>query len=82
MFQELENLVHDQVPASFCVLQELENFVYDQLPALSQLGGIEEEFVTFYVYGAVRKFFFALDPSRRGRRITCMEIFDRIDADV
>jgi hypothetical protein len=46
---------------------DLENFVYELVPSLRGLDGIQQEFVPFYVYTAVRKFMFFLDPLRRGR---------------
>jgi len=47
--------------------RELEQWVSDLLPQLPALRELREEFFPFYKVTAVRKFFFFLDPRRRGR---------------
>jgi len=45
----------------------MENFIFELIPTLPQLSQLEEEFYPFYVFTAVRKFFFFLDPKRTGK---------------
>jgi serine/threonine-protein phosphatase 2A regulatory subunit B'' len=45
----------------------MENFIFELIPRLPQLNTLQEEFYPFYVFTAVRKFFFFLDPKRTGR---------------
>ena len=45
----------------------MENYFYDLIPTLPALTKLPEHFYPFYVCGAVRKFFFFLDPQRRGK---------------
>lgn len=45
----------------------MENFIFEMIPTLPQLNSLQEEFYPFYVFTAVRKFFFFLDPKRTGR---------------
>jgi Ca2+-binding EF-hand superfamily protein len=47
--------------------KDMENFVFELIPTLPQLSSLREEFYPFYVFTAVRKFFFFLDPKRTGR---------------
>mmetsp|Transcript_9407 Transcript_9407/g.20601 ORF Transcript_9407/g.20601 Transcript_9407/m.20601 type:complete len:318 (+) Transcript_9407:3-956(+) len=47
--------------------RELEQWVSDLLPLLPALAELRAEFLPFYKVTAVRKFFFFLDPKRRGR---------------
>ena len=42
--------------------RDLEDYIFDQIDYYTQLQGLEEQFKTFYVLTAVRKFFFFLDP--------------------
>jgi len=45
----------------------MENFIFELIPSLPQLNALQEEFYPFYVFTAVRKFFFFLDAKRTGR---------------
>eukprot|EP00906_Rhabdomonas_costata_P022844 RCo032900 len=45
---------------------DLENYFYELIPTLPVLSRLPEHFYPFYVCGAVRKFFFFLDPQKRG----------------
>jgi serine/threonine-protein phosphatase 2A regulatory subunit B'' len=47
--------------------KDMENFVFELIPTLPQLQSLQEEFYPFYVFTAVRKFFFFLDPMKKGR---------------
>lgn len=47
--------------------KDMENFIFELIPTLPQLNTLQEEFYPFYVFTAVRKFFFFLDPKRTGR---------------
>uniref|UniRef100_A0A7S2R8D6 Serine/threonine-protein phosphatase 2A regulatory subunit B'' subunit gamma n=1 Tax=Mucochytrium quahogii TaxID=96639 RepID=A0A7S2R8D6_9STRA len=42
--------------------QDLENYIYELIPSLHALVDLQENFYPFYVFTAVRKFFFFLDP--------------------
>jgi hypothetical protein len=46
---------------------DLENLVNDLVPTLSGLNAIQEDFRQFYVYTAVRRFMFFLDPRKSGK---------------
>lgn len=46
---------------------DLENYILELIPTLPQLEGLEKSFYSFYVCTAVRKFFFFLDPMRKGK---------------
>jgi serine/threonine-protein phosphatase 2A regulatory subunit B'' len=46
---------------------DLENYVFEVIPELPDLAGLQENFYPFYVFTAVRKFFFFLDPNHTGR---------------
>lgn len=43
---------------------DLENFIYEIIPTVEPLADLQENFYPFYVFTAVRKFFFFLDPRR------------------
>ena len=51
----------------------MENFIFELIPSLQQLQNsregytLLEGFYPFYVFTAVRKFFFFLDPKKKGR---------------
>ncbi|GBG30910.1 Serine/threonine-protein phosphatase 2A regulatory subunit B'' subunit gamma [Hondaea fermentalgiana] len=47
--------------------QDLENYIYELIPSLEALEDLQENFYPFYVFTAVRKFFFFLDPRKMGR---------------
>lgn len=46
---------------------DLESYILELIPSLPQLEGLEKSFHSFYVCTAVRKFFFFLDPLRKGK---------------
>jgi serine/threonine-protein phosphatase 2A regulatory subunit B'' len=41
--------------------------VYNQIPLLAQLVDMDKDFHPYYVFTAVRKFMFFLDPLRKGK---------------
>eukprot|EP00743_Colponemidia_sp_Colp-15_P007803 GILK01008449.1.p1 GENE.GILK01008449.1~~GILK01008449.1.p1 ORF type:complete len:489 (-),score=106.96 GILK01008449.1:92-1462(-) len=47
--------------------KDLENYIFELIPTLPQLHNLQSEFFPFYVFTAVRKFFFFLDPKKTGR---------------
>ncbi|KAJ8598630.1 hypothetical protein CTAYLR_003062 [Chrysophaeum taylorii] len=47
--------------------QELERYVYDLIPDMPAAQSMDEKFHAFYVFTAVRRFMFFLDPRRTGR---------------
>jgi serine/threonine-protein phosphatase 2A regulatory subunit B'' len=47
--------------------EDLENYIFELIPTLPHLSSLGTEFYPFYVCTAVRKFFFFLDPSRKGK---------------
>lgn len=58
---------YDDVGYGYLREQDLENYVYDQLATLPPLQTLERDFYPYYVFTAVRKFIFFLDPHRRGK---------------
>jgi len=58
---------YDALGRGYLREKDLENFVFELIPTLPQLNSVQEEFYPFYVFTAVRKFFFLLDPKRTGR---------------
>jgi serine/threonine-protein phosphatase 2A regulatory subunit B'' len=46
---------------------DLENYVYESIAELPDLTHLSEVFYPFYVFTAVRKIFFGLDPNRMGK---------------
>ena len=46
---------------------ELERYIYDFIPVMPLAKDMDEKFHAFYVFTAVRRFMFFLDPKRRGR---------------
>jgi len=46
---------------------DLENYIYELIPSLDALAELQENFYPFYVFTAVRKFFFFLDPRHTSR---------------
>eukprot|EP00823_Brevimastigomonas_motovehiculus_P009181 TRINITY_DN8845_c0_g1_i1.p1 TRINITY_DN8845_c0_g1~~TRINITY_DN8845_c0_g1_i1.p1 ORF type:complete len:482 (+),score=107.63 TRINITY_DN8845_c0_g1_i1:19-1464(+) len=58
---------YDEIGQGFLREQDLENYVYEQIPSLPQLQGLEFDFYPYYVFTAVRKFIFFLDPTRKGK---------------
>ncbi|CAM9795224.1 unnamed protein product, partial [Phaeothamnion confervicola] len=47
--------------------QDLENYVYDLIPTMPTLQSMHDNFFPFYVFTAVRRFMFFLDPKRTGK---------------
>lgn len=58
---------YDALGRGFLREKDMENFIFELIPTLPQLNALQEEFYPFYVFTAVRKFFFFLDPKRTGR---------------
>lgn len=58
---------YDTVGGGYLREKDMENFIFELIPTLPQLSSLQEEFYPFYVFTAVRKFFFFLDPKRSGR---------------
>jgi len=78
---------YDEIGDGFLREQDLENFVFEQIPQLPRLGTLESDFYPYYVFTAVRKFVFFLDPNKTGKiRIRdiinspIMEEFNRLRA--
>eukprot|EP00162_Nutomonas_longa_P009205 comp19089_c0_seq1/m.35429 comp19089_c0_seq1/g.35429 ORF comp19089_c0_seq1/g.35429 comp19089_c0_seq1/m.35429 type:complete len:432 (-) comp19089_c0_seq1:4-1299(-) len=47
--------------------EDLENYIFELIPTLPHLASLGQEFYPFYTCTAVRKFFFFLDPGRKGK---------------
>ena len=58
--------VYDEVGAGYLREQDLEYYIFDQISTLPQLARLERDFYPYYVFTAVRKFLFFLDPLRKG----------------
>lgn len=58
---------YDALGRGYLRERDMENFIFELIPTLPQLSALQEEFYPFYVFTAVRKFFFLLDPKRTGR---------------
>jgi len=58
---------YDALGCGYLREKDMENFIFELIPTLPQLSSLQEEFYPFYVFTAVRKFFFFLDPKRTGR---------------
>ncbi len=58
---------YDEMGHGYLREQDLENYVFEQIRSLPQLTGLEEDFYPYYVFTAVRKFVFFLDPMRKGK---------------
>lgn len=58
---------YDQLGCGTLREKDMENFIFELIPTLPQLNSLQEEFYPFYVFTAVRKFFFFLDPKKTGR---------------
>lgn len=58
---------YDALGRGYLREKDMENFIFELIPTLPQLRQLQEEFYPFYVFTAVRKFFFFLDPKRTGR---------------
>lgn len=63
----LELSYYDEKRRGYLREKDMENFIFELIPRLPQLNSLQEEFYPFYVFTAVRKFFFLLDPKRTGR---------------
>lgn len=63
----LELSYYDEKRRGYLREKDMENFIFELIPRLPQLNTLQEEFYPFYVFTAVRKFFFLLDPKRTGR---------------
>ena len=46
---------------------EVENYIFAAIPTVPELAALQENFYPFYVFTAVRAFFFFLDPNHTGR---------------
>ncbi|CAN0094189.1 unnamed protein product [Laminaria digitata] len=57
---------YDTEGLGFLREQDLENYVYDHIPTIAALHAIHDNFYPFYVFTAVRRFMFFLDPKRTG----------------
>jgi Ca2+-binding EF-hand superfamily protein len=58
---------YDTLGRGYLREKDMENFIFELIPTLPQLNSLQEEFYPFYVFTAVRKFFFFLDPKRTQR---------------
>lgn len=58
---------YDTIGHGYLREKDMENFIFELIPTLPQLSQLQEEFYPFYVFTAVRKFFFFLDPKRTGK---------------
>lgn len=63
----LKLMEYDTTGSGFLCEKDMENFIFELIPLLPQLSSLQEEFYPFYVFTAVRKFFFFHDPRRTGR---------------
>jgi len=63
----LELSYYDEKRRGYLREKDMENFIFELIPRLPQLNSLQEEFYPFYVFTAVRRFFFLLDPKRTGR---------------
>ena len=59
---------YDSDGLGYLLEQDLENYVYDHIPTIPALQPLQQSFYTFYVFTAVRRFMFFLDPRRTGQR--------------
>ncbi|XP_060583128.1 serine/threonine-protein phosphatase 2A regulatory subunit B'' subunit gamma-like isoform X1 [Ruditapes philippinarum] len=59
--------LYDVAGQGYLKESDLENYILELIPTLPQLNGLEKSFYSFYVCTAVRKFFFFLDPMRKGK---------------
>merc|ERR1712032_1674792 len=53
---------YDALGRGYLREKDMENFIFELIPTLPQLNSLQEEFYPFYVFTAVRKFFFFLRP--------------------
>ena len=59
--------LYDSAGYGYLKEKDLENFIFELIPSFTQLSSLQDNFYSFYVITAVRKFFFFLDPKRTGR---------------
>lgn len=59
--------LYDSAGYGYLKEKDLENFIFELIPSFPQLSSLQDNFYSFYVITAVRKFFFFLDPKRTGR---------------
>ena len=59
--------LYDSAGFGYLKEKDLENFIFELIPSFPQLSSLQENFYSFYVITAVRKFFFFLDPKRTGK---------------
>lgn len=76
--QMLELRAYDSAGTGKLTETQLENYITELLPTLPALEGLQETFIPFYVCTAVRKFFFFLDPKRRG----CVRIREMLSSPI
>jgi Ca2+-binding EF-hand superfamily protein len=60
----------------------LENYVYDLVPTMPVLRAMPENFSPFYVFTAVRRFMFFLDPKHTGRIPIATLVLSRVMDDL
>jgi Ca2+-binding EF-hand superfamily protein len=60
---------YDEMCEGYLREQDLENYVFEQISGneFTQLQTLDEDFYPYYVFTAVRKFFFFLDPMKKGK---------------
>mmetsp|Transcript_8549 Transcript_8549/g.22060 ORF Transcript_8549/g.22060 Transcript_8549/m.22060 type:complete len:375 (-) Transcript_8549:417-1541(-) len=58
--QRFELSYYDEKRRGYLREKDMENFIFELIPRLPQLNSLQEEFYPFYVFTAVRKFFFFL----------------------
>jgi Ca2+-binding EF-hand superfamily protein len=58
---------YDSLGRAYLREKDMENFIFELIPTLPQLNSLQEDFYPYYVFTAVRKFFFLLDPKRTQR---------------
>eukprot|EP00697_Spironema_sp_BW2_P002782 gnl/Spiro4/13708_TR7304_c0_g1_i1.p1 gnl/Spiro4/13708_TR7304_c0_g1~~gnl/Spiro4/13708_TR7304_c0_g1_i1.p1 ORF type:complete len:496 (+),score=239.27 gnl/Spiro4/13708_TR7304_c0_g1_i1:32-1519(+) len=57
----------DVVGKGYLREQDLDKYIYQLIPTFKSRQPLPDPFYRFYLCGAVRKFFFFLDPSRKGK---------------
>lgn len=77
----LQLTYYDSLGFGYLREKDLENYVFELLPTLSQLKALQEAFYPFYVFTAVRRFFFFLDVRRRGGVRVCDLLLSRVFVD-
>ncbi|ETO30975.1 serine/threonine protein phosphatase 2A regulatory subunit B'' subunit gamma [Reticulomyxa filosa] len=58
---------YDGLGEHYITEADLEVFIADQIEMIGSLSRIEESFQPYYIYHAVRKFMFMLDPKHKGK---------------